>query len=98
MILHQQNAHALTLQSLASNCRHGISVRLLAGRESETELGTLITSKTFYANGSLVRFDQRFADRQTETPTTELRSGTLFERIEDCCQSIRVSSKPVVVY
>src|SRR5207244_3443471 len=28
MILDQQNAHALTLRSLASNCRHGISVRL----------------------------------------------------------------------
>src|SRR5437899_49149 len=93
MILHQQNAHALTLGSLASNCRHSISVRLLAGGESETELGTLITASAFCRDGSLVRFDQRFADRETETETTELGSGTLFERIENFWQSFRLNSK-----
>src|SRR5438105_13912720 len=93
MILDQQNAHALTLRSLALNGRHGISVRFLARGKSESELGALITATAFCRDRSLVRFDQRFADRQTETETTELGPGTLFERIEDFWQSIRLNPK-----
>src|SRR5947207_3615308 len=54
---------------------------------------SLITHCAFCPNGSLVLFDQRFADRQPETQTTELRSVTLFERIEDLWQSLGLNSK-----
>src|SRR2546430_17551339 len=94
MILDQQNAHALTLRSLASNGRHGISVRFLARGKRESELGALITATAFCRDRSLVGFDQRCADRETETETTELGPGTLFERIEDFGKSIRLNSKP----
>ena len=94
MILDQESAHALTLRSLASNGRHGISVRLWARGKSETELGALIGAGTFCCDGSLVRFYQRFADRQAEAKSTRPRSGALFEGIEDFWQRLRLNAKP----
>ena len=86
----------LPLGGLGPNRWHGLIVRFRAAGEGQTEPGALVAAGAFGANCALVRFHQRFTDRQPETEPSQCRSRSLLKCVEYLWQSFGLNPQPTI--